>query len=216
MPHFRIGTRLYPTKKAAAEAVRDVLRRYEVGEVVDQEADDLLLRDLLDMHPKVEAKIGPGIDYFRVVKTPLGNHKGPLVVRTDGTSIDFSYKDCLKPPTPRQRIVAAMRTEVHYQSSAYFESRRSAGTLVSDESGIPLATDDTHVSYFRGPIFRDIAARFADAAGGWEVFQLTETTEPGLAVFADRELAARWHAFHQEHAVLGLLSSEENLRRPRA
>ncbi|MFE2053383.1 hypothetical protein ACFXAS_33540 [Streptomyces sp. NPDC059459] len=30
-----------------------------------------------------------------------------------------------------------------------------------------------------------------------------------------RALAERWHAHHQEHAVLGLLSAKENLRRPR-
>ncbi|WP_393053014.1 hypothetical protein [Streptomyces sp. LN549] len=33
-------------------------------------------------------------------------------------------------------------------------------------------------------------------------------------VSANRALAERWHAHHQEHAVLGLLSAKENLRRP--
>ncbi|MEU6479443.1 hypothetical protein ABZ858_21625 [Streptomyces sp. NPDC047017] len=38
--------------------------------------------------------------------------------------------------------------------------------LVSDESGRPLAPDDTHVSYFRGPRFHDIAMEFVRAADG--------------------------------------------------
>ncbi|MEU6718331.1 DCL family protein [Nonomuraea sp. NPDC046802] len=211
-----IGTQRYPTKSAAQEAIRDILRRYEAGDVVGQEADDRLLCDLLGMHPEAEAKTGSGVDYFRVVKTPRGNYKGFVVVRTDGTPIDFSYNNCLRPPTARQRVEAAMQTEVRAQVNAYFESRKSAGTLVSDQSGIPLATDGTHVSYFRGSRFLDLAAQFADVAGGWGAFQLTPTTEAGLARFADRELAARWQAFHQEHAVLGLLSKEENRRRPRA
>ncbi|MFG1880163.1 DCL family protein [Sphaerisporangium sp. NPDC049003] len=215
MPVFWIGVRRYPTKGAAEEAIRGVLSRYEVGDVVNQEADDLLLRDLLDMHPEADAKIGSGVDCFRVMRTPRGNYKGFLVVRTDGSSIDFSYQSCLKPPTHEQRVKAAMRTEVRPQVNAFFELRKSAGTLVSDQSGTPLATDGTHVAYFRGPSFLDIAVQFADAAGGWDVFQLTPTTEPGLAVFADSGLAARWHAFHREHAILGLLSAAENRRRPR-
>ncbi|MFF3713006.1 hypothetical protein [Streptomyces phaeochromogenes] len=32
---------------------------------------------------------------------------------------------------------------------------------------------------------------------------------------ADRQLAEQWREYHQEHAVLALLSSQENLRRPR-
>ncbi|MET8677082.1 DUF3223 domain-containing protein [Streptomyces sp. NPDC004647] len=216
MPEAVIGTRRYPTKAAREEAVRDILRRYNAGAVVDQEEDDLLLRDLLDMHPKAAEKVGPGVAHFRVIKTPRGNHKGPEAVHINGDRVAFSYKDCLKPPTHPQRVVRAMRTEVQPQVNTYFESRRAANTLVSDESGIPLASDDIDVSYYRGPRFHDIATQFVDEAGGWEVFQLTSNTERGLAVFDDPELAARWHAHHQEHAVLGLLTREENQRRPRA
>lgn len=215
MPEAMIGSRRYPTKAAREDAVRAILGRYDAGAVVSQEDDDLLLRDLVAMHPKAAEKIGPGIAHFRVIKTPRGNHKGPEAVHTNGDKVAFSYKDCLRPPTHLQRVVAAMRTEVQPQVNTYFETRRAANTLASDESGIPLASDDIHVSYYRGPKFHDIAVQFADAAGGWDAFQLTSDTRRGLAMFTDRNLAARWHAHHQEHAVLGLLSSAENLRRPR-
>ncbi|EFK97994.1 conserved hypothetical protein [Streptomyces sp. SPB78] len=182
---------------------------------IDREDDDLLLRDLLDMHPDAAEKVGPGVDRFRIIPTPRGHHKGPEAVQVDGSKVAFSYKKCLAPPTHRQRVLASMRTEVQPQVNAYYESRKASNTLVSDESGQPLATDATHVAYFRGPRFHDIATEFVQAAGGFDAVDLTAETARGLALFTDRPLAERWHAHHQEHAVLGLLSAKENLRRPR-
>ncbi|WP_073923971.1 DCL family protein [Streptomyces sp. CB03911] len=199
-----IGDRSYPSDAARKRAVRALLARYEVNQVVDQEDDDLLLRDLLDRHPKAAEKIGPGVDHFRVVRTPRGPHKGPEVVRSDGTRIDFSYQKCLDSPSHRRRVLDSMRTEVVPQRDAYYEARKMSGTLVSDLTDTPLTPKETHVAYFRGTRFDDIGTAFAETAGGWEAFELSATTVSGLATFADRDLAARWHAYHREHATLAL------------
>ncbi|WP_239590529.1 DCL family protein [Streptomyces aureoverticillatus] len=216
VPEVWIGSRRYASKKARQEAVQAILGRYGLGQDVDQEDDDLLLRDLLDMHPDAADKVGPGVDRFRVIATPRGHHKGPEAVLVDGSKVAFSYMKCLDAPTHRQRVLAAMRTEIQPQVNTYFESRKAAHTLVSDESGQDLAPADVHVSYFQGPRFHDIALEFVQAAGGFDAIDLTAETARGLALFTDRALAERWHDHHQEHAVLGLLSAKENLRRPRA
>jgi hypothetical protein len=137
------------------------------------------------------------------------------VIRTDGTRIDFSYLACLKPPSYRQQVSSAMRVEVEVNVTAYFTARAAANTLVSDESGRTLDIADTHVSYYRGPSFAELAAAFALDAGGWETIELTASSSPGRGQFLDRQLAERWREYLQEHAVLALLSSQENLRRPR-
>ncbi|MEW1912326.1 DUF3223 domain-containing protein [Kitasatospora sp. NPDC085895] len=193
----------------------DLLNRYDFNAVVDQEEDALLLRDLLDMHPKAVEKIGPGVDHFRVIMTPRGGYKGPEAVHTDGRHVPFSYNDALEPPTHAQRVEAAMRTEVKTQRDAYVRDRESEGTLVSDESGLPVAAATVHVSYYRGRSFHDLATEFVEGAGGPEGIELETNTEIGLALFADRTLAARWHDFHREHAVLALLTPAESLRRSR-
>ncbi|WP_432066254.1 hypothetical protein [Streptomyces sp. C10-9-1] len=90
----------------------------------------------------------------------------------------------------------------------------NANTFFSDESKQPLATNNTHVSYYRGPRFHDVAVRFVEEAGGWDSITLESETDRKLALFADRALAERWHAHHREHAILGLLTSKENQRRP--
>jgi hypothetical protein len=212
---FHIGHRSYRSKKAAGDAVREVLYRYLVGETVDQEEDHLLLLDLLDMHHEAADKIGSGVERFEVTSSQLGPYPGFQVVRTDGTKIDFSYKTCLQPPTVRQQVLNIMRSEVQAQVNAYFEDRKNAGTLVSDQSGEPLDTTNTAVSYFRGPWFVDIAEEFAGDVGGWAAIPMTPSTEPGLGRIADREMAERWRQHHRDRAVFGLLSQQENLRRPR-
>ncbi|MCZ0999646.1 hypothetical protein O1M63_18505 [Streptomyces mirabilis] len=99
--------------------------------------------------------------------------------------------------------------------SAYFTERVAANILVSDESGRALDITGTHVSYYRGPSFVELAAAFAHEAGGWDAIELTTSSDPGRGQFTDRQLAKRWCEYHQEHAVLALLSSQENLCRPR-
>jgi len=212
---FSIGHRRYRTKGDAKEAVREVLYQYTVGSIVDQEDHHLLLLDLLDMHHEADDKIGPGVEAFAIAPPQRGPYPGFEVIRTDGSRIDFSYQTCLKPPTYRQQVMNVMRDEVKSAINTYFESRKTIGSLVSDQSGTPLNSSNTAVSYFRGPSFVDIAEEFAKTVGGWEAIELTSSTEPGLGRFKDRDLAERWFSHHQERAVLGLLSSQENQRRPR-
>ncbi|MDQ0948613.1 hypothetical protein QFZ24_002536 [Streptomyces phaeochromogenes] len=215
MPKFWIGSREYPTKKAAQEAVRDVLYGYSVGSVVDREEDHLLLLDLLDLHEEADVKIGVGVESFVIAPPLKGSYPGFEVIRTDGTRIDFSYLACLKPPSYRQQVSSAMRVEAECNVTAYFTARAAANTLVSDESGRTLDITDTHVSYYWGPSFAELAVAFAHEAGGWDAIELTTSSDPGRGQFADRQLAERWREHHQEHALLALLSSQENLRRPR-
>lgn len=215
MPQFSIGHRTYRTKGDAKEAVRTVLYGYPVGSTVDDEEHHLLLLDLLDRHPHAEIKIGSGVEAFAIAPPQRGPSPGFRVKRTDGTHIDFSYLECLKPRTYRQQVLNVMGDEVKQAKTDYFESRRATGTLRSDSSGQLLDTTTTAVSYFQGPSFNEIATEFAESLGGWEAIELTSSAEKGLGRFVDRDLAQRWFAHHQSRAVFGLLSRQESLRLPR-
>ncbi|MGW7642325.1 DUF3223 domain-containing protein [Streptomyces decoyicus] len=195
--------------------MREVLYRYPIGSVVDQEDDHLLLMDLLDKHHEADDKIGSGVDTFAIAPPQRGPYPGFEVIRSDGSRIDFSYQTYLKPPTYRQQVMNVMRDEVKPDINVYFESRRLAGSLTSDQSGVPLDRNSTAVSYFRGPSFVVIAEEFAGTVGGWNAIEMTSSMEPGLGRFKDRQLAEQWCSHHRDRCVLGLLSSQENQRRPR-
>ena len=213
MPKFRIGHREYPTKGAAGDAIREIRDRYQVGETVHQLEDQKLLRDLIDLHKEAAEKIGCGIDSFVIDQPMRGQHSGFKIVRTDGTEIDFSFLACLSPPNHRQQVLAAMRGEVADTISAYFAMRAATNTLTSDQSGVELDANDPHVSYFQGPPFVELGTQFATKAGGWDTIELNSSSAAGYAKFKDRDLADQWRAHHKEHAVLGLLTAQENLRR---
>jgi len=215
MAEFSIGRRRYRTKGAAGEAVQAVLHGNPVGSELSGE-EFALVRDLLDMHHEAEDKIGVGVAGIRIAPPLKGKWPGFEVIRTDGSTIDFSYKSCLTHPSVSSQVRNVMRVEVEEFGTAYFESRLAAGTLVSDLSGVPLRSDATHVSHFQGPPFAEIADTFAAAEGGWEAIELTPSTDHGLGRFVDREQAERWRAHYEQRAVLGLLSPSENLSRPGA
>ncbi|MFJ1796553.1 DCL family protein [Kitasatospora griseola] len=214
MPEFFIGQRRYDTKGKAKAAVQAVLHGHPVGTELEGEEFDLI-RDLLDMHPDAEDKIGPGAAAIRIGPPLIGRYPGFEVVQTNGEVIDFSYQEPFKPRTRRQEVHKVMQVEIRDLKTAYFDSRLSAGTLFSDLSGVPLTTDDTAVSHFKGPRYSAIADAFAEAEGGWEAIPLTSSAEYGLGEFTDRDQAERWRAYWQKRAVLGLLTQDEERRLPR-
>jgi hypothetical protein len=109
----------------------------------------------------------------------MGPYPGFEVIRVDGSTIDFSYQDCLKHPSLRSQVHNVMRVEIDDKTTSYFESRIAEGTFVSDESGVPLQRNDTAVSHFQGPSFAQIADAFANVEGGWEAIELTPSATRG-------------------------------------
>ncbi|GAA2842934.1 hypothetical protein GCM10010441_78560 [Kitasatospora paracochleata] len=214
MPVFRIGPRQYRTKGEAEKAVQAVLHGHPVGTVLSGDDFDLV-RDLLDMHHEAADKIGVGVADIRIAPPLIGRYPGFEVIRVDGTTIDFSYKTCLKAPSLASQVRNVLRMEVDDLTTGYLEDRISTNTLASDESGVPLDTGNLHVSYFQGPSFNDISLAFAAAEGGWESIAMTPSTAQGLGELVDRDQAKRWREHWTRQARLGLLTPEENRRRPR-
>ncbi|MEV3852149.1 DCL family protein [Streptomyces microflavus] len=214
MPKFSIGPRTWPTKGAAGDAIRTIRDAYNVGDTVDKPEDHALLCDLIELHPDAPEKIGCGIDSFVIDRPMRGRHSGFKIVRRDGTEIDFSYLSCLSPPNHRSQVLAAMRGETAGTTIAYFAMRAATNTLTSDLSGTPVDANDPHVSHYQGPPFVDIATQFATTTGGWDQIELNSSTTAGYAKFKDRALAQQWVEHHKANAVLGLLTAQENLRRP--
>lgn len=89
--------RYWPKKGDAAKHFQDMLRRHQIGGRVSDAADHSDLSALVQVYDSVltageATKAGVGISHFE--KHPDVDHPGNtacfFVVRTDGTSIDFS------------------------------------------------------------------------------------------------------------------------------
>lgn len=90
---LRIGEMQFATKGDALLHIRETLRRYLPGERVSIE-DEHFLRSLLERHPNAAEKMGVGVNHFMVRSADYGTQCF-WVVRTDGSTQRFSYKECL-------------------------------------------------------------------------------------------------------------------------
>lgn len=90
---LQLGEMRFEKKGDALIEVRRTLQRYSLGQRVLSEDEDLL-RALLARHPNAAGKIGVGVDHFMVRSADYGT-RCFWVVRTDGTTERFSYKECL-------------------------------------------------------------------------------------------------------------------------
>ncbi len=77
----------------AVAYLKEMLRKYDVGDRVDQ-SDALILQAALNNHPDATAKIGSGISHFSVRSADFGT-KCFWVNRTDGTTEKFSHSGCI-------------------------------------------------------------------------------------------------------------------------
>lgn len=90
---IRLGNLTFEKKGDALVLVRQTLNRYSPGDRVAPN-DEELLRALIERHPDAQLKIGNGIDHFMVRSADYGTQCF-WVVRMDGSTERFSYKECL-------------------------------------------------------------------------------------------------------------------------
>lgn len=85
----------FETKQEAKNFFKAMLHKYSPGSKVKDE-DAVHLEALLSLHPEHVEKIGSGLDYFQVMNADFGTQCF-CIVRTDGSSDDFSYIHCITP-----------------------------------------------------------------------------------------------------------------------
>lgn len=88
----------FPRKGDADAFFRTMLARYGDGDRVGDE-DARHLHALLKHHTEYEAKVGPGIDHFKVdINTEYERvTRSFWIVRPNGEVEDFSFRHCITP-----------------------------------------------------------------------------------------------------------------------
>jgi hypothetical protein len=206
---IHIGDTAYPTKKAAGDAVRQILYAYPIGATLSDDHAQFIA-DVLELHAERDQKIGVGIVSFQVEQNE--GSRGFWLTRTDGTRTDFSFLSCLTPRTPEADARAAFRSEVRDQI-AKFRADAFAGTILM---ACPITGElirqasSAHVDHFN-PTFDELLKSFIpnEALASVQVIPTSDgETETRLA---DRVIATRWAEFHRMHAHLRIVSRRANL-----
>lgn len=195
------------------ERCRTILYGHQIGETV-KGADHDFLVELLGRHPTAAEKIGSGIARFEVRINPRFHKFCFWLIRTDGSSTDFSFMRCLNgAPSHRSLARSAMRAEILPQIHSFKLAGLQTGTRCS-VSGEAL-NENCHVDHHE-PSFEELADRFAETEGGYDAIQLTPSLDGHVGRrLADPFLAVRWEDFHREHAHLRLVTAHINLTKKR-
>lgn len=90
-----LAEQTFHSKEKLKNWIRGQVKYFKYREFVDEIDVHNKLSDLLSYHPEAEEKIGPGINYFKVVQNHRKGQYNFQVVRTDGLEIDFSWKKCV-------------------------------------------------------------------------------------------------------------------------
>jgi hypothetical protein len=203
-----VGDRVFATKKAATEAIRLILYRYGIGQVVNAD-DSAFLLDLIQLHPEVEQKIGSGIAAFSVEQND--GSRGFWLTRVDGSRTDWSFLACLAPPTPEQESLAGLRSAVRDQIEAFRVSMLARSDLRCAVSNAPLNAENIHVDH--DPPFQDLVLRFlAPRAMPLATVRVKPTTDGSTVTeLADDALRVLWTEFHRTNAGLRAVTRQVNL-----
>lgn len=179
--------------------VKRLLAGLKSGERVS-DLDELELREIIKYHPSSKNKIGIGIDHFKVAGPQWSKHF--VIVRIDGSEVDFSYHRCYGNGT--QDVMQAARYSINESILAFRENNRLPnGKFRCELTG--AETDEVDVDHH--PLgFIEIFQKWKGSRSIIEEDVLLEDVRGGLGhQFADQELSRDFKMFHDEHAKLRLL-----------
>ena len=223
------GKYSFPSENKAKQECNRVRDKYLPNGRVLDDADDAFLRALVEEHRHREEKIGNGIEFFQVAPTSsLHARSGNFGIWIKQTGVeelvDFGYGGVIRGITDaggsrqeRERVDRGLRNAIRAVTDGFLVGRRASGSpLVSCLSGKTLHPDESidvvHDSPRWGQLVRDFTAR----VGGLAHIE-TRRLEHSLGeILVDEAVRDAWIKYHEEYAVLGLATREENAARPHA
>jgi hypothetical protein len=212
---IEIAGEVFRTQAAAKERIQAIMARYPNGAAVDM-FDLAFLQELLERHPDAPNKIGCGVASIYVNRNPIyPSTRTFFLVRTDNSTTDFSYLECIRPTPHRKKVLRALRAAVEPYTlqvkQAFFDQVGSQA--ICPITGETIRFIGSHVDHTPPATFDAIAAQFLAeenllpddigvVAAGDHIFQDRLT---------DQDLERRWVDFHNSRAVLRVISKTANL-----
>lgn len=215
----------FPTKKAAEENARRILRAYEdrQGTPITGEDADFVTR-MLANHPSFASKIGSveNIAHHVVMNDDLGS-RGFRTKRSDnGRLIEWSYPTAIsgKHRDTQVDVYSAFREEVAgwvKNQGVLYDNQFLPDRPLCADTFDPIEWDDGHLHHDGKYPFRRIVYEFMRSPYvmsrelGWNDIQVKKAGV-GVVKLVDRELAAEWIRFHADLAVIHRVSKAGHKR----
>ena len=214
----------WDNRQLARDECVQILRHsgYAVGDRIANPRHIAVLEALVSIHADSADKTGSGIEYFFIgSSSAAGGTKttkdsiGIWIHWTNGKDTDFGFLEAIYPSDQKRKVTDALRAAISDYKYEYKRSRFATGSATSDISGITFSARSDAVVYYDQPHFAQLAFRFAESEGGWDLIELSGQQSYIGDAIADDSILKRWRAFYKKHARPGLATKSENARRPK-
>lgn len=217
--------RIWKTKSAAKQHFKEMLARYEDGDMVTDHDDHSDLSALLERFDVLVAdsapKIGAGIERFerRLNKGDGWSSPGFWVVRIDKTFTDFSYVKAVdgNPKSQSQEFYdachnAVSRDLLHLKQRQFDHFSNADGEIECDVTGKLVVYADANLAHAT-PSFGTIVNNFRQI-NGWDTNippgTLTHSKDAQISThFAGDAVAQAFKEYHHSVAVLRIVSKSK-------
>lgn len=210
---IQIGEKTFATKEEAKKAIQEILYRYKPRQEFSSE-DAEFIADVVSLHPEADKKIGPGIKAVFACNVEGYSSRGFFLKRSDGSTEQFSFNKCLRPPSQKELVIKALRQLIVDQILAFKKNAFSeTSVLKCPLTGNDVSQKDCHVDHVIP--FRELVEMFAYGQGVRLDEAKTRSGNGAEVKLEDEKLAAQWVEYHGKHASLRIVSRQGNLQRKR-
>jgi hypothetical protein len=213
---YIIHDKPFRTQEELKQHIQRMMAKYRDNEILDPEDRAFLLK-FVQLHPHAPEKIGAGIAQFTIRHAPPWfRNRAFYIIRVVGPDVEFSFMECLRPSSQKQRFRNACRTAISRDIVDFVETSFEARSIWRCPlTGAPVTRDSYEVDH--EPQFVDLVSRFVteykidesavDIGGDGD----HETRD----YFRDSTLSMHFAEFHRTHGKLRLVTPEANRKRPR-
>jgi hypothetical protein len=209
---YDIAGHTFETQKDLVAHVQSILHRYPAPTRLEGD-DAVVMSDLLTRHPRAEEKIGGGIRAIWIRRNMGGFGNGFFLERVDGTWVDFSYKQCVRPQTNASKAKFAFRRAIDKQvirvKTAAFDT---VSLVYCPVTGDPITWDTAHVDHEPPLTFAALLAEYCALRGvDLDTIELYEP-KSGIGKILPPHIEVDWSIWHEERAQLRVISAEANIK----
>ncbi len=206
----------FPTKKSVLEHVKaKIYYRYENNH--DLAEDHLcFMIGLLRYHPWSDQKIGFGIKRMWIQKNENYDTRCFWLERHDGSKTDFSFYQCVQPPSIERDFKQACRAAIapfiiNFRLS-HFRDNAQDDVISCPVTGDMISIYESHVDHEPPDTFDVIVNEFIGVIKEIRPEMLTDHGD-GIEGnhLVDENVKSQWISFHNERAKLRVVSVLANL-----
>lgn len=213
---IKIGEIEFATKKDALTHYKAILNSYDFEEELStNDFNDVM--DLLETHPRVQEKIGVGIEKVRVAKVQYSTKSFELV-RTDGSTEFFSYTKRINAPKTnftkfREACRQAIQDDLRSVKLDYFEKHSKKGQVKCQESKELAKYEELNVDHRQPNTFSVIVDRFIEL-NSIDIKKIEYIqVDGGSNELKNVKLKQEFRKYHKDKANLRIVKKDLNLGR---